>query len=249
MIRNVLGLSLFLGLCLGLLALLDSSSVLAGKGQKGKEPEDLIGKKRPKESEASKVLANIDLANQLIDYGIANRSPAALLTAAEILHNNPTEDTSKGKLVFKTEGVEAVKNDSQPRTAKNVLAMAKKMAKELETKEFNSLIVATAKRIQEEPRSPCPGGCYVRKGCLHGGHKATYWVHCHGHNHANVHPHFHHKHVDLDLYVYDSHGHLVRYDRRTCSSASVHWHGHGEYRVVVHMYTPSGHCNYTLRVS
>jgi hypothetical protein len=203
---------------------------------------------RPKETESSKALQNLALANELIDYGIANQSPTALLTAAEILHNNEVKDDPKAEIVFKEEGFEKPKGDSQPRTPQTLLDLARKMAKDLNTKDFDSVIENTARKLAEKPRSPAYGGVFVRHGHLHGGGRATYWVHCHGHTHANVYPHFPNAREDLDIYVYNSKGQLIRYDRSLRASAAVHWDGHGDFRIVVHMFS-KGHCDYTLRVS
>lgn len=217
---------------------------LATGDKAGKDTEK---KDRPKETEGAKIAQNYILANRLIDYGLANKSPLALLSAAEILHNTP-EVKNDPKRVIKTEGVEKVKNEASPRSAEDALAQAQKLAKSLKTKDYDAAIAATKTALAEKSRSPYPGGFVRRSGHIHSGERHSYWIHCHGHTHANVYPHFQQGYVDLDLFVYDSSGNLRAVERSTNSSSAVHWDGYGDFRIVVEMYA-GDHCNYTLIVN
>ncbi|MFH5805965.1 hypothetical protein [Alienimonas sp. DA493] len=203
---------------------------------------DAAPEAKAEETAAGRAVRNIALAQQLVEYGVTEKSPAALLAAAEILHDNPT--SGKPAPGVSVEGGEPPKEDGR-NDAAGVLAAAEEMAKSEGMTDLDGAILRLKKKLAEKPRGGYPHP-HSFEGHIHGGQTVTYrHVHFHGHNHAEVHPeHYHGGRIDLDLIVLNRWGHQVAADTSPSSRASVHWDGDGDYTILVKFY--GDHADYHL---
>jgi len=120
-----------------------------------KKPNVQDTDKKAKPSAAAKAVQDLELANQLIRYGRAEKNAEALLLAAQILHKTPSKDFKTEYAVTSKDGEKvmkkAVKEDNSP---KALVAEAKKLST---AKQVEALAMATQKLLDEGERSPTLG--------------------------------------------------------------------------------------------
>lgn len=125
------------------LALLASLSTLSAQDKaKGEEPEGTpqeIKATQDRESAAER----LSTALFLIDFGRANKSPTALLTAVELIHRTPTKEGEEGDK-------NAAGEKSLSAQMSDLLTEAKKM--KADDKEVATLADRLAETIKETPR-------------------------------------------------------------------------------------------------
>lgn len=157
-----------------------------------------------KPSASAQSVADLALAHSLIQYGRKNKSPEALLTAAQIIAKTPAEELKEkgkkeGKGDDKTPGQRA---DNSP---KALVAEAKAMSK---AAHVASLADATSKLIEETPRGAV-GGAKAGSETLAPGFNCTHTATFRGNEVAEV-AVVGNGESRLDMYVYDEDGNLIR---------------------------------------
>jgi len=177
-----------------------------------------------KVSPEAEAVAQVGLAQSLMKYGRANKSPQALITAAEILGRikpraNQNEPTTKQEAKPTTAPKARSHTERLPDDPQSLLAEAKKMAP------GDSYIAALADRVssllEERKRGRVPGPIVVRNRVpayssqtytwqFYGGEVARVAVSGDGD-------------TDLDLYVYDARGNLIGSDTDSSDDCIASW--------------------------
>jgi hypothetical protein len=124
------------------LALLAGVSSISAQGQKAEEPEGTPQEIKATEDRLS-AAERISTALFLIDFGRANKSPTALLTAVELIHRTPTKEG---------EGEDKNVAGAKPLSEQlpDLLAEAKKMRPD--DRELATLADRVGETIKERPR-------------------------------------------------------------------------------------------------
>lgn len=177
-------------------------------------------------------IQNIRLASELAEYGYANDSASALLQAAEILAQTPTQKKDDVKVTKEGTSVENPDKATKEFTAESLVADAKKLA----GKDKN--LLAWAKQVEKKAKTStrgATGGVQYAEDFLYpnGGTGVIDWY-FDGGRYAEI-------YVgsldgaDLDLYVYDQNGNLIVYDERTYADAYVSFNPRwtGVFRIIV----------------
>lgn len=171
------------------------------------------------EKSVSPDIKALQTAYSLAEYGYENNSASALIEAAEILAQVPTqkldaEVTSEGSKV----GTE--KADSY--TAEKLLADGKKLAGK--DKSLSKWISEVEKLVKSSGKRGAMGGPKIGEWCVYGDGGRTY-CHCmfRGGELATVFAGSYNN-CDLDLYIYDKYGNLVVKDTSYDLDAFVSWY-------------------------
>lgn len=175
-------------------------------------------KKEEKQAENSDI-KNIQLAYSLADYGYENNSASALLEAADILSQIPTQ---KGTFEAEKKGESGEKApvDSRNYDPKKILEDAKKLA----GKDKNML--NWAKQIEKTLSSVsrgATGGPLWDSDIAYGNGGAIYHITFDGGRLAEVFVSSLNG-ADFDLYIYDDRGNLLCYDERYNDDAYGFWY-------------------------
>jgi hypothetical protein len=135
------------GLCTGL-----TVSGQEKTDKKGPNVQD--APKGVKESDKTKALENLELANRLIQYGRAHKNAESLLVAAQILHDTPTEKLTVGHKVTGEKNEKVAPPVKMINSPKALVAEAKKLSS---SPAIEALAMATLKVLEENPRGALGG--------------------------------------------------------------------------------------------
>jgi hypothetical protein len=156
-------------------------------------------------------VAQLGMAHQLAQYGRQNKSPLALLAAAEVISSTPTtklDQKPKSEADSKPEGAAPKKKDRAEVTAEALVAEAKQLAGE--DSQILALAAKVSDQIDEAPRGRVGGPSRTVTSVnalttdvftipFRGGEVASIFVSGDGD-------------TDLDLYVYDENGNQIASD-------------------------------------
>lgn len=214
--RILLTLALLSGLGVGV-----PSTAWAEKGTAKKAPN--VAQEPPKglkDSDKARAMRDLDLAQQLIQYGRSHKHAESLLVAAQILHNTPTAKLTAGSKVTteakETRASAPAKADNSP---KALVAEAKKLSS---SPQVASLAAATLRMLEEESRGAANGpqvdAFTIRPGqaitwnpiTFLGGQLAVVHVNCGVYG-------------NMVLEVYDEFGNLIRRDNVPANFYRVSW--------------------------
>lgn len=149
-------------------------------------------------------IQNIRLASELAEYGYANDSASALLQAAEILAQTPTQKKDDVKVTKEGTSVENPDKATKEFTAESLVADAKKLA----GKDKN--LLAWAKQVEKKAKTSTRGAVggvqYLENFVYANGSGSIDWLFNKGINEVGVRSL---DGADLDLYIYDQNGNLI----------------------------------------
>ncbi|MEI7635751.1 MAG: hypothetical protein WCJ37_00470 [Syntrophus sp. (in: bacteria)] len=177
----------------------------ATAGEAGKKAPNQSKEKAAKISDDAKAVADLNLAAQLVKYGRAAGNPSALLVAAQIIKNTPTQDTKRDK---KAEGKAAADKGTKSGavdTPEQLLAEAKKMAEAKNMDQLGVMIDNESKILASKGAVLGPGRSLERvmagqtdifRVAYKGGELARLAIVGDGD-------------CDLDLFVYDQNGNFI----------------------------------------
>lgn len=159
-------------------------------------------------------IQTIKLAHDLADYGYENDSASALLQAAEILAQIPTQ----------TAKYEAAKSGTSAKDAKKEHSLTPeeliKDAKELAKKDKTMLAWASdiEKSLKTRTRGATGGPLYAEELVYGNGGTTWYYWYFDANRLADIYV-YPFNGADLDLYIEDENGNMIVYDSRNCLDA------------------------------
>ena len=195
-------------------ALLFSVSALAAEEAKDKgtntDPEA-----KPPVTEAVTAIQNLALAGQLVAYGDQAKDPMALILAAKIMKNTPTQPAERQK-----EGTEVPKDAKKEGGNKNDVGAILNRAKALATGRQDLLaMIADVEAMTAKGRSGGPGSTVTRVAARS---TDTFNIRFRGGETAIVAADGD-RDTDLDLYVYDDNGYLICQDIDYTDTVICEW--------------------------
>ncbi|MFQ5844313.1 MAG: hypothetical protein ACE5JG_04915 [Planctomycetota bacterium] len=187
--------------------------------------------KHPTPGAKAQAVGDLALAAQLAAYGERNKDALALMTAARIVKNTPTQELEGKPETIRGEGAtdDGKKDGGSALDAKNLLDAATRLSGE------DATLKTLAARIAEEAGRGAVGGPRTGRYRLWGRCKNTFAVTFRGGEIGRVTVRGDGD-TDLDLYVYDENGNLIVADRRASDFCSVRFcpRWTGPFRIEVH---------------
>lgn len=150
-------------------------------------------------------IQNIRLASELAEYGYANDSASALLQAAEILAQTPTQKKDDVKVTKEGTSVENPDKATKEFTAESLVADAKKLA----GKDKN--LLAWAKQVEKKAKTSTRGATYTADFVYAEGGTTRHTCYFDRGRYADVYVSSLDG-ADLDLYIYDENGNFITSD-------------------------------------
>jgi hypothetical protein len=196
-------------------------SVAASAADKaaGKKKQNASQAKPATISDEAKAVADLNLANQLAAYGRKAENPMALLTAAQIMKNTPTQDEKREK---KTEGKAAAEKGTKAgelSTPESLLAEAAKLA---EGKGMEQVVALIDKESKVKGTRGAVGGPKRTIDKVAAGRTDQFMIAFRGQELAQVGLKGDGD-CDLDLYVYDESGNLIKSSTRSGDAEIAEW--------------------------
>lgn len=172
----------------------------------------------------------LQTAYALAEYGYENNSASALIEAAEILAEIPTQNLDAD---VSAEGNKIGTEKSESYTAEKLLADGKKLAGK--NKNLSKWIAEVEKLVNNSGKRGAMGGPKIGEWCVYGNGGRSYCdILFSGGELATVFA-YSYNNCDLDIYIYDKYGNLVVKDTSYDLDACVSWYPRYDmiYRVIV----------------